>query len=209
VKLPKPRNLIIGIVIGLIVVGMGLVIAQDQETLRVRTSLAATDAAFPGYLAKLSGHPLTAGDSYTVLTNGDTAFPAMLTAIGTAKYRVAFEGYIYSSGSDIARKFSDAFEAAARRGVEVRLVFDSIGAKVAKEDIARLERAGCKLGWFNPVRSHSIEEVNYRTHRKALIVDGEVAFVGGIGIDDQWARDTEKERKWRDTHVQGGRARGN
>ena len=200
-KVPKPRNLIIGIVIGLIVVGMGLVIAQDQETLRVRTSLAATDAAFPGYLAKLSGHPLTAGDSYTVLTNGDTAFPAMLTAIGAAKHRVAFEGYIYSSSSDIARKFSDAFEAAARRGVEVRLVFDSIGAQVAKEDIARLERAGCQLGWFNPVRSRSIEEVNYRTHRKALIVDGEVAFVGGIGIDDQWARDTEKERKWRDTHV--------
>lgn len=200
-KLPKPRNLIIGIVIGLIVVGMGLVIAQDQETLRVRTSLAATDAAFPGYLAKLSGHPLTSGDSYTVLTNGDAAFPAMLAAISAAKYRVAFEGYIYNSESDVARQFTDAFETAARRGVEVRLVFDSFGAKVAKEDIARLERAGCRLGWFNPVRSRSIEEVNYRTHRKALIVDGEVAFVGGIGIDDQWARDTAKERKWRDTHV--------
>jgi cardiolipin synthase A/B len=201
VKLPKPRNLIIGIVIGLIVVGMGLVIAQDQETLRVRTSLAATDAAFPGYLAKLSGHPLTSGDSYTVLTNGDAAFPAMLAAISAAKYRVAFEGYIYNSESDVARQFTDAFETAARRGVEVRLVFDSFGAKVAKEDIARLERAGCRLGWFNPVRSRSIEEVNYRTHRKALIVDGEVAFVGGIGIDDQWARDTDKERMWRDTHV--------
>jgi len=200
-KLPKPRNLIIGIVIGFIVVGVGLVIAQDQQTLRVRTSLAATDAEFPAYLAKLSGHPLTSGDSYTVLTNGDAAFPAMLTAIGAAKHRVAFEGYVFSSNSDIARKFSDAFEAAARRGVDVRLVFDSIGAKVAKEDIARLERAGCHLGWFHPVRSRSIEEVNYRTHRKALIVDGEVAFVGGIGIDDQWARDTEKERKWRDTHV--------
>ena len=200
-KLPKPRNLIIGIVIGLIVVGVGLVIAQDQETLRVKTSLAATDPAFPAYLAKLAGHPLSAGDSYTVLTNGDTAFPAMLAAIGAAKHRVAFEGYIYSSGTDIARQFTDAFEAAARRGVECRLVFDSFGAKVAKEDIARLEGAGCKLGWFNPVRSRSIEEVNYRTHRKALIVDGEVAFVGGIGIDDQWARDTEKERQWRDTHV--------
>ena len=200
-KLPKPRNLIIGIVIGLIVVAMGLVIAQDQETLRVKTSLAATDAAFPAYLAKLSGHPLSSGDTYTVLTDGDTAFPAMLAAIGAAKHRVAFEGYIYHSTTDIARQFTDAFEAAARRGVEVRLVFDSFGAKVAKEDIARLQRAGCRLGWFNPVRSRSIEEVNYRTHRKALIIDGEVAFVGGIGIDDQWAHDTEKERKWRDTHV--------
>ena len=200
-KLPKPRNLIIGIVIGVIIVGMGLVIAQDQETLRVRTSLAATDPRFPGYLAKLSGHALTSGDRYTVLTNGDAAFPEMLAAIGAAKHRVAFEGYIYNSQEDIARQFTDAFAAAAQRGVECRLVFDAFGAKVSDDDTSRLEKAGCRIGWFNKVRGRAIEEVNYRTHRKALIVDGEVAFVGGIGIADQWARDTEKERKWRDTHV--------
>jgi len=200
-KLPKPRNLIIGIVIGLIIVGMGLVIAQDQETLRVKTSLSATDSRFPGYLAKLAGHALSSGDRYTVLTNGDAAFPEMLAAIGAAKHRVAFEGYIYNSQEDIARQFTDAFVAAAQRGVECRLVFDAFGAKVSDADASRLEKAGCHIGWFNKVRSRAIEEVNYRTHRKALIVDGEVAFVGGIGIADQWARDTEKERKWRDTHI--------
>ena len=200
-KLPTPRNLIIGIVIALIVIGMGLVIAQDQETLRVRTSLAATDSAFPGYLAKLSGHPLTSGDRYTVLTNGDAAFPAMLEAIAAARHRVSFEGYIYDSASDVARRFTDAFVAAAERGLEVRLVFDHFGAKVSDDEVARLERAGCRIGWYNKVSGRALEEVNYRTHRKALIVDGDVAFVGGIGIADQWARDTDKERKWRDTHV--------
>jgi cardiolipin synthase len=200
-KLPKPRNLIIGIVIGMIVVGVGLVIAQDQETLRVKTSLAAADPRFPGYLAKLSGHALSTGDRYTVLTNGDAAFPEMLAAIGAAKHRVAFEGYIYNSQEDVGRQFTDAFVAAAQRRVEVRLVFDAFGAKVSDEDTSRLEKAGARIGWFNKVRGRAIEEVNYRTHRKALIVDGEVAFVGGIGIADQWARDTEKERKWRDTHV--------
>jgi len=201
VKLPQPRNLIIGVVIVLIVVGMGLVIAQDQETLRVRTSLATSAEAYPGYLAKLTGHPLTSGDRYTVLTNGDAAFPAMLGAIHEARHRVAFEGYIYSSTSDIARQFTDAFVAAAGRGVDVRLVFDSLGAKVSSDDIERMTKAGCHIGWYNKVRSRAIEEVNYRTHRKALIVDGEVAFVGGIGIDDQWARDSDKEQRWRDTHV--------
>jgi cardiolipin synthase A/B len=200
-KLPKPRNLIIGIVIGMIVIGMGLVIAQDQETLRVKTSLATADPRFPAYLAKLSGHPLSTGDRYTVLTNGDAAFPEMLAAIAAARYRVAFEGYIYNSQDDVARQFTDAFVAAAMRGVEVRLVFDAFGAKVSDEDVERLEKAGCRIGWFNKVRGKAIEEVNYRTHRKALIVDGDTAFVGGIGIADQWARDTEKERKWRDTHV--------
>ena len=200
-KLPKPRNLIIGIVIGVIIVGMGLVIAQDQETLRVKTSLSATDPRFPGYLAKLAGHALSSGDRYTVLTDGDAAFPEMLAAIGAAKHRVAFEGYIYNSQEDIGRQFTDALVAAAQRGVECRLVFDAFGAKVSDDDTSRLEKAGCRIGWFNKVRSRAIEEVNYRTHRKALIVDGEVAFVGGIGIADQWARDTEKERKWRDTHI--------
>ena len=200
-KLPNPRKLIIGVVIVLIVVGMGLVIAQDQETLRVRTSVAASAPAYPGYLAKLSGHTLTSGDRYTVLTNGDQAFPAMLGAIQDARHRVAFEGYIYNSVSDIARQFTDAFAAAAGRGVDVRLVFDSLGAKVSDDHIQRLEKAGCHIGWYNKVRSRAIEEVNYRTHRKALIVDGDVAFVGGIGIDDQWAKNTDKEPRWRDTHV--------
>src|SRR5512147_2857725 len=117
VKLPNPRKLIIGVVIVLIVVGMGLVIAQDQETLRVRTSVAATAPAYPEYLAKLSGHALTSGDRYTVLTNGTEAFPAMLAAIDEARHRVAFEGYIYNSTSDIARQFTEAFVAAAGRGV--------------------------------------------------------------------------------------------
>jgi cardiolipin synthase len=201
-KLPKPRNLIIGIVAVLMVIAAGLLIAQDQETLRVRTSIAAEDPRFPAYLAKLSGHPLTAGDRYTVLTDGPATFAAMLAAIDGAKHRVAFEGYVYNSKSAIGRRFSAAFEAAARRGVEVRLVFDSVGAAVSDEDNKKLEQAGCQIGWYNPVRSLAIEEVNYRTHRKALIVDGDVAFIGGIGIDDQWAQSTEKEPMWRDTHVE-------
>lgn len=200
-KLPKLRNLILGIVAALAVVGVGLLIAQDQETLRVRTPLAAADPLFPNYLARLTGHPLTSGDRYTVLTNGDTAFPAMLEAINAARHRVSFETYIFASGSDVGVRFLDAFVRAAQRGADVRIVFDAFAAKVPDEDVARLEAAGCRLGWFNPVRSRSIEEVNYRTHRKALVVDGEVAFVGGIGMDDQWLHDTEDQPKWRDTHI--------
>jgi cardiolipin synthase len=66
----------------------------------------------------------------------------------------------------------------------------------------RLEDAGCRIGWFNRVVGFSIEELNYRTHRKALVVDGDVAFVGGIGIDDQWAKDVEGQKRWRDTMVE-------
>jgi cardiolipin synthase len=201
-KLPKARHLILGIVIGLLILAAGLLIAQDQETLRVRTSLAADDPRFPQYLARLLGHPITTGDTYGVLTNGDAAFPAMLAAIDTAKHRVSFEGYIYDGAGEIAGRFTSALEAAARRGTEVRLVLDSVGATMDPAHIERLEAAGARIGWFNPVSGLSIEEANYRTHRKALVVDGDIAFVGGIGIADQWAKDSEKESKWRDTNVE-------
>lgn len=200
-KLPKARNLIIGIVAVAVVIAAGLLIAQDQETLRVRTSLAAEDEQFPRYLSRLLGHPLTAGDTYEVLTDGDRAFPAMLAAIAGARHRISFEGYIFDSG-DIGGQFADAFAAAAGRGVEVRLVLDSVGAAVDPEHLEQLEKAGCQIGWFNPVRSLGLEEVNYRTHRKALIVDGDIAFIGGIGIADQWATGTPDNPKWRDTHVE-------
>lgn len=177
-------------------------IAQDQETLQVRSPLAADDRAFPTYLSRLLGHMLTSGDQAIVHTNGEAAFPAMLQAIDRAEHRVSFETYIFDTG-DIAGRFVDALTSARRRGVDVRIVLDSIGAdRIDPDHVSRLEKAGCKIGWFNPVASYSIEEANYRTHRKALVIDGEIAFVGGIGIADHWARDDGKDKRWRDTQLE-------
>jgi cardiolipin synthase A/B len=200
--LPKPRTLIIGVVTALLMIAGGLLIAQDQETLRVRTELPAADAQFPEYLARLLGAPLTTGDAYIAHTDGTAAFPAMLAAIDQAKHRISFETYVYQTG-EIGNRFTAALEAAARRGVNVRIVLDSIGAKkTSEEDVERLRRAGCEVVWFNRVSSLNFEELNYRTHRKSLVIDGDVAFVGGIGVADQWATDTEKEKMWRDTQIE-------
>lgn len=200
-KLPKARNLILAIAALATLIGVGLLIAQDQETLRVRTSLAAEDERFPLYLSRLVGHPLTAGDTYRVLTDGDEAFPAMLEAIDKAQHRISFEGYIFDEG-EVGDRFAEAFAKAAGRGVEVRLVLDSVGSTIDPKHIEVLETSGCQIGWFNPVRSLGLEEVNYRTHRKALVVDGDIAFIGGIGIGDQWAKDAPDNPKWRDTHIE-------
>lgn len=90
-RAPKLRNMLLGVVIVLAVVGAGLLIAQDQVTLRVQTPLAAADPAFPGYLTTLLGQPLTSGDSYIVHTNGGVAFPAMIAAINSAQHRISFD----------------------------------------------------------------------------------------------------------------------
>ena len=200
--LPKTRNLLIGIVVVVLFIAAGLAIAQDQVTVRVKTSVAASDPGFPAYLARLTGHALTSGDQYTVYTNGDRAFPAMLDAIAQAQHRIVFETYIYDTG-EVASKFTSAFEAAARRGVEVMMVLDAVGAQSIDPDhLKRLEAAGCRIGWFHKVASYNVEEANYRTHRKALVVDGDIAFVGGMGLSDQWAMDIDGQKQWRDTHLE-------
>jgi cardiolipin synthase len=126
----------------------------------------------------------------------------MLAAIREAKHRVAFENYIYEKG-DVGTQFTDALEAAAKRGVQVHLILDSIGSKkMSDDDSSRLKAAGAQIRWLNPLVSFQIEEVNYRTHRKALVVDGDVAFVGGMGVADQWAHAAKGFPMWRDTMLE-------
>jgi cardiolipin synthase len=201
-KRMRHRKLLTVVIAAVLLTGIALVIAQDQETLRVRTDLATEDPRFPEYLARLLGKPLTHGDSYVVHSDGPDAFTAMLAAIDSAQSRISLETYIFAS-DDTGRRFLEALERAAQRGVKVHIVLDSIGAgKMESTDIERLEHAGVRLGWYNRVASYSIEEANYRTHRKELVVDGRVAFVGGMGLADQWARDVDDDPRWRDTQVE-------
>jgi cardiolipin synthase len=201
-RVPKVRNVLVAILIVAIVVAVGLLIAQDQETLKVRVPLSAEDARFHDYLARLAGRPATTGDSYAVLHNGDETFPAMLGAIDKATRRISFETYIFSEG-DVSEQFTRALVAAARRGVQVQIVLDAIGTSDReKEHVEALRQAGAHIGLFNPVSHSTIEELNFRTHRKILVVDGEVGFVGGIGLADHWLGNAQSEEHWRDSQFE-------
>jgi cardiolipin synthase A/B len=184
------------------VVALLLMLAQDQQTLKLRSAVGAEEPRHSAYLAALVGAPLTRGNQYDVLTNGDQIFPAMLKAIRGARRRISFETYIYDVG-EVARQFTSALEEAARRGVRVNLVVDSVGASgMETEDIKRLEAAGCRIGAFNALKWYNLEEVNYRTHRKILVVDGEIGFTGGAGIADHWLGNAQDKDHWRDTQIQ-------
>lgn len=183
------------------VVGFLLFLAQDPKTLRVESPVAASDPRFPEYVASLVGAPVEKGDAYTVLHNGDETYPAQLAAIDHAKSRINFETYVYSDG-EIGDRFVDALARAAERGVTVRVVLDSIGSSMGKKNQERLEKAGAKLSWFNPIGFFTIENSNYRTHRKTLVIDGDVAFTGGMGVSDHWVGHAQDKEHWRDTHFQ-------
>jgi cardiolipin synthase len=185
-----------------VVVAVALLLAQDQVTLRVRSAAAAGDPGHAEYVASLLGTQLSRGNSFKVLTNGDQIFPAMLAAIDGARRRVAFESYIYDTG-EAANQFTAALERAARRGVTVNIVVDAVGASsMEKDHVERLRAAGCHVARFNTPSWYSIEEVNYRTHRKILVVDGEIGFTGGVGVADHWLGNAQDKDHWRDTHVE-------
>jgi cardiolipin synthase len=183
------------------VIAIFLMLAQDQVTLKVRSAVGAEEPRHPAYVAALVGADLTQGNEFDVLTNGAEIFPAMLQALHNAKRRISFETYIYESGQ-VASQFTSALEDAARRGVRVNMVVDSVGGSGMKEeDIKRLEAAGCRLAQFNSPTWYSLEELNYRTHRKILVVDGEVGFTGGVGVADHWLGHAQDKEHWRDTQV--------
>ena len=199
--MPPVRRAFVILLVAAAVVALMLMFAQDQETLKIRSAVAAEDPRHSTYMSALVGGALSRGNRYDVLTNGDQFFPAMLEAIHSAKRRISFETYIYDTG-EVASQFTSALEEAARRGVRVNLVVDSVGASGMKAgDSKRLEAAGCHIGSFNALKWYNLEEVNYRTHRKILTVDGEVGFTGGAGVADHWLGHADSKDHWRDTQV--------
>lgn len=197
----KHRRAIVAITLTVGLVGLVIFFAQDPEALRVESPVEATDPRFPDYVASLVGAPVERGDAYTVLRNGDEAFPPMLAAIDAAKSRISFETYVFKDG-DIGDRFVDALARAARRGVTVRVVLDPIGSLMKPKNRDLLTEAGGKLAWFNDIGFFTIEEANYRTHRKTLVVDGQIAFTGGMGVADYWTGRAQDKDHWRDTHFQ-------
>jgi cardiolipin synthase len=187
------------IVVILAVFGLLLLFAQDPSTVRLESAISIEDARFHEYLGAVTASPSSVGDRYEMLLNGDQVYPAMLDAIRAARRRINFLTYIYSPG-DVANQFTAALADAGRRGVEVNVVVDAFGASdISKEHIKQLEDAGVSVGHYRPVRWYSIQETNYRNHRKILVVDGEIGFTGGIGVADHWLGRAQDREHWRDT----------
>jgi cardiolipin synthase A/B len=156
----------------------------------------------PAFQESISHHlhaPLVGGNKVKELINGMEFFPEMLHAIGKASNSITFENFIWRSGK-ISDQFIEALSERARAGVKVHCIVDGIGAYGFKRaDRKRLRASGVELEIFNPVRFWNFWEWNHRTHRKTLVVDGRVGFIGGICIADEWMGDAENTEHWRDT----------
>jgi len=132
------------------------------------------------------GADLTGGNCVEPLFNGDEAYPVMLAAIAEARTSIYLATYILETDSQ-GRKFIDALAAAVRRGVEVRVLIDGLGEKYSWPLASRLLRAGgVETALFIPPRLMPPNlHVNLRNHRKILVVDGALAFTGGMNISQK------------------------
>lgn len=147
------------------------------------------------------GTPFTEGNSITVLRNGDEIFPAMLAAIRAAESTVDLMTFVYWQG-DIAVEFAEAMSDRARAGVRVRLLIDALGGRLIDKDLVdEMDEAGVQVEWFRKPLMKSPFKSNHRLHRKVCVVDGRVAFTGGVGIAEEWCGDARNEQEWRDTHL--------
>jgi cardiolipin synthase A/B len=136
-----------------------------------------------------------------VLTNGDCFYEAELAAITKAQRSVNLEAYIFKKGA-IGERYLATMTKKAHEGVQVNVVLDAFGSAGAKHAFfAPLLEAGGEVRWYNRPAWHRLTQMDNRTHRELLIVDGKIAFIGGAGIADQWYNGANGRPRWRDTMV--------
>ena len=155
---------------------------------------------FERALGSLLGPGIVGGNAVTELLNGDHIFPPMLAAIQAAQKSITFETYIYWSG-DIGKQFADALSERARAGVRVHVLLDWVGsAKMEASYLTEMQQAGVQIEKFHKPHWYNLARLNNRTHRKLLVVDGQAAFTGGVGIAPQWTGKAQDPGHWRDSH---------
>ena len=154
---------------------------------------------FLEYAAGVVDFPVYRGGSATILQNGDGFFPPMLEAIRAARHTVNFEVYIFEP-DEIGRRFMEAFKERARAGVEVRLLIDWFGGlKLRRRHREELRAAGVRVERFRPLALRNLVRIYRRTHRRAIVIDGEVAFTGGAAVSKKWEGDVRNHHQWRDS----------
>lgn len=171
-----------------------------QEPMRI--DFGPSDPSFAAAMGPLLGADFTAGNAVQTLVNGDNFFPPMLKAIREARKTITLETYIWASGK-VSNDFIDALSERARAGVKVHVLLDGMGTlKFKDEDRNRLTEAGVKVFKYGREHWYQIKpNINHRTHRKILVVDGQVGFTGGMCVDDTWLGNATSRDHWRETQV--------
>ena len=152
-------------------------------------------------VGRITGRRIEPGNAVRILSNGDEAYPEMLTAIEGAQHSIGLSSYIMRADT-IGGRFVDALQAAKNRGVDIRVIVDGIGSGWLLSPVFhRLKAAGVPVGRFmHSYMPWRMPFLNLRTHKKILVVDGRIGFTGGINVADQNVVANQPKDPVQDTH---------
>lgn len=193
------------LIITLSAVGFGVLAYWSSANMikaPIATMTAIHDPLFRDSVGPVLGAEFTEGNTVQPLINGREIFPAMLAEIAKAKKSITLESYIWASGT-VSDQFSAALIARAKAGVKVHVLVDGAGNfKLSLAEIDRMKQAGVEFFVYGREHWYRLKfNLNHRSHRKLLIVDGKVGFTGGVCIADAWLGDADREDVWRDTQA--------
>jgi cardiolipin synthase A/B len=163
---------------------------------------AAVDSTdFTRAIASLLNVPVRRGGHTRLLDNGDAFFPALIDAFEQGTRSINVMVYIWEPGT-VSDMIFNSLIARASAGVQVRVLLDGFGGiRCPAEDIERLREAGGTVAVFRPPKLGKLLRFHRRNHRRAIVIDGTVAFTGGMAFGDKWLGDARNPEEWRDSMV--------
>ena len=153
-------------------------------------------------IQRLSNFKLTTDNRVSLLVNGEATFDSILEGVAQAREYVLFQFYMFHDDG-LGRRVKAALIERARAGVRVYVLYDEVGSKgLPKSYIEELREAGVQVSSFKPTQGFSNRfQLNFRNHRKMVVVDGKVAWIGGHNVGDEYLGQDPDFSPWRDTHV--------
>ena len=145
---------------------------------------------------------LTDNNDIRIFTDGREKFQTLLSEMDHARNYIHVQYYIIRN-DELWKEIEEVLARKARQGVEIRVLFDSMGCRsMRRSDWARMEKAGIKVAEFFPALLGKLQlRVNYRNHRKIVVIDGRIGFVGGFNVGREYLGKNKKFGYWRDTHI--------
>lgn len=144
--------------------------------------------------------PVTFRNHVEILQNGENMFASLLKDLKNAKNHIHLEYYIFND-DEIGNKVIDVLCERSESGVEVMVSYDYVGSEMSSKGLKRMKDAGILVWSFQPVWLRKIHrKLNYRNHRKIVVIDGKIGYVGGINICHFYLNDENSDFYWRDTH---------
>lgn len=176
--------------------------ASTKQTIEYRPDLYNGSKHLVRMLLRESSSPLASVSEMKLLLNGEEKFPELIKAMENAKDHIHIEYFIYND-DEIGNTIKDLMIRKAKEGVTVRFIFDDYGSHgLRKKMMEELRENGVEAYPFYEIKLYALaNRMNYRNHRKIVVIDGNIGFIGGINVSDKYINNGKYKIFWRDTHL--------